>query len=79
MRYFKTSQPIPGKGFAWMYYECGDDGLVVRHVTHIPQTGEVQRVDDPVVKTLYRPELLEDSSREEFEALWRGATQGGQT
>jgi hypothetical protein len=70
MRYYKTSQPIPGKGYAWMLYECDEDEKVVRHVTHIPMTGEVQRVSDPVVKTLYRPDMLEASSREEFETLW---------
>lgn len=70
MKYFKTSQPIPGKGDAWMYYECEDDGTVVRYVTHIPATKESQRVPDPVVKRLYRPELLLDSTQEEFDGFW---------
>lgn len=68
--YFKTSQPVPGKGDAWMYYECTDEKQIVRYVSHIPATGEVQRVDKPVIKKLYRPELLMDSSAEEFEQYW---------
>jgi len=71
MIYFKTSQPVPGRGSAWMYYECTDDRRIVRFLTHIPATGEVERVEDPVVKTIYRPEFLEEASREEFEARWR--------
>jgi hypothetical protein len=70
MIYYKTSQPIPGKGDAWMYYECTDEKKVVRYVTHIPATGETERVPDPVVKKLYRPELLLDASQEEFEEHW---------
>lgn len=73
MVYFKTSQPIPGKGDAWMYYECTDDKRIVRYLTHLPVTGETERVGDPVVKTLYRPEVLMDSSKEEFEEHWAGA------
>lgn len=79
MNYYKTNQPVPGKGYAWMYYECADDNSVIRYVTHIPSTGEVQRVPDPVVKTLYRPETLQDSSQKEFETYWgdHGDLQGG--
>ena len=70
MLYFKTSQPIPGKGNATIYYECDDTKTVLRYVTHIDGTGEVERVEDPVVKKLYRPELLLDASQEEFERYW---------
>ena len=70
MKYYKISQPIPGKGYAWMYYECADEHDVIRYVTHIPHTGEIQRVTDPVVKTLYRPDTLQSSSQEEFESYW---------
>jgi hypothetical protein len=70
MIYYKTSQPIPGKGDAWMYYECTDDRRIVRYVTHIPASRETERVADPVVKKLYRPELLMESSQEEFERYW---------
>ena len=74
MIYYKTSQPIPGKGNAWMYYECTDEKRIVRYVTHIPATGETEHVADPVVKKLYRPELLMDSSREEFDQHWSEQT-----
>ncbi len=70
MQYMKTSQPIPGKGDAWMYYECNEELRIARYVTHIPQTGETERVGDPVVKRLYRPELLQPSTKEEFDIYW---------
>ncbi len=70
MLYFKTSQPIPGKGDAWMYYECTDEKRIVRYVTHIPETGETECVPDPVVKKLYRPEMLMDSTKDEFDTYW---------
>ena len=70
MLYFKVSQPMPGKGDAWMYYECTDDKRIVRYVTHIPVTGETQRVDNPVVKKLFRPESLLESNADEFEKYW---------
>jgi len=53
-----------------MYYECTDERHIVRYVTHVPATGETVRVSDPVVKKLYRPELLEPSSQQEFEQYW---------
>jgi hypothetical protein len=70
MKYFKSSQGIPGKGDAWTYYECSDEGVVQRQLTHIPATGETTRVPDPIVKKLYRPELLQDATAEEFLPLW---------
>lgn len=70
MVYYKTSQPVPGKGDAWMFYECSDDQRIVRYVTYIAATGETERVEKPVVKRLYRPEMLQASSREEFEQYW---------
>ena len=70
MIYYKTSQPIPGKGDAWTFYECTDAKQIVRYVTHIPATAETHRVGDPVVKKLYRPDMLMDSSPEEFERHW---------
>ena len=74
MIYYKTSQLIPGKGDAWMYYECDDEKTVLRYVTFVPATGEAELVADPVVKTLYRPDLLEDASEEEFEEHWAKGT-----
>lgn len=70
MKYFKTSQPVPGKGDAWMYYECTDEGKVLRYVTNIPATGETEHNSNPVVKKLYRPELLMESSMQEFMEYW---------
>ena len=66
MKYYKTSQPVPGKGEAWMFYECGDEGRILRYVTVIPATGEIERNSNPVVKKLYRPDLLMDSTAQEF-------------
>lgn len=70
MRYFKASQPVPGKGDAFVLYECSDDEKVLRQLTFIPATGEAQRVPDPIVKKLYRRDLLVDSNQEEFETYW---------
>jgi len=70
MKYFKTAQPIPGKGAAWTYYEVDDAGVIQRQLTSIPETGELTRVPDPIVKKLYRPEVLSDATAEEFLGLW---------
>lgn len=70
MKYFKAAQPVPGKGDAWVYYECTDDEKVERQLTFIPATGECERVPDPVVKKLYRPELLQDATEDEFMQYW---------
>lgn len=70
MQYFKSAQFVPGKGDAWTYYECDDNQTVLRTLTHIPGTGEITRVPDPIVKKLYRPELLQDAEGDEFTALW---------
>ncbi len=70
MKYFKTAQFVPGKGDAWTYYECDDNETIQRQLTYIPETGEISKVPDPIVKRLYRPELLEPSVAEEFISLW---------
>lgn len=70
MQYFKTSQVVPGKGNAWMFYECDENQKVLRTLTHIPDTGEITRVPDPIVKRLIRPEILQDADGAEFLALW---------
>lgn len=70
MKYFKTSQYVPGKGDAWTYYECDDSEKVLRQLTHIPETGTTDRVPHPIVKRLYRPELLQPATQEEFLGLW---------
>lgn len=71
MKYFKTAQFVPGKGNAWTYYECDDNETIQRQLTYIPETGEISKVPDPIVKRLYRPELLEPSNAEEFISLWK--------
>lgn len=73
MLYYKTSQIVPGKGNAWMYYECDDNKAVLRTLTHIPEAGETTRVPDPIVKRLIRPEILQDATSEEFLSLWGDA------
>ncbi|MBI2434891.1 MAG: hypothetical protein HYV26_18715 [Candidatus Hydrogenedentes bacterium] len=70
MQYFKTAQFVPGKGDAWTYYECDDQQKVLRTLTHIPGTGETTRVPDPIVKKLYRPEILQPAESAEFLTLW---------
>lgn len=70
MIYYKTSQPVPGKGDAWMYYECNDDQTVRRYLTHIPLTGEIDKVPRPFIKKLQRPEMLMPATEEEFFRLW---------
>lgn len=70
MQYFKSSQPVPGKGFAWTFYECDDDRNIQRYLTFFTETGEVKRVGDPVVKELYEGTNLLESSLEEFELHW---------
>jgi len=70
MIYFKASQPVPGKGDAWTYYECDDDETVLRQLTHIPLSSETTRVPDPIMKRLYRKDLLMPATAEEFAELW---------
>ncbi|HOK09461.1 MAG TPA: hypothetical protein PLT82_07705 [Candidatus Hydrogenedens sp.] len=70
MKYFKISQFVPGKGDAWTYYECDDDGTILRQLTYIPTTNEINKVSDPIVKKLYRPDLLTLTEQEEFISLW---------
>lgn len=70
MRYYKTSQPVPGKGDAWMYYECTDEDRIRRYLTYIPMTGEVERIAKPFIKTLQRKEALLPATEEEFLQFW---------
>lgn len=70
MIYYKTSQPVPGKGEAWMYYECGTDETVHRYLTYIPATGEIDKVPNPFIKKLQRPEMLMPATEEEFHRFW---------
>ena len=70
MIYFKTSQFVPGKGEAWMFYECTDDRKVRRYLTFIPTTREITKVSDPFIKVLQNPERLMRADKEEFEQYW---------
>ena len=70
MIYYKSSQPVPGKGDAWTYYECDDNETVLRTLTYITATDEVTRVPDPIVTKLYRPEMLRPAEEAEFTQLW---------
>jgi hypothetical protein len=70
MRYHKVAQFIPGKGDAWMYSESDDKGVVLRTLTYVPATGELERIPDPVVKFLFRPEKLLEAQAAEFLELW---------
>ena len=74
---FKTSQFVPGKGSSWTYYDAKEDGSLLRMMTHLPETGETTRYPNPVVKRLFRPEMLEPAAAAEFEALWNAP--GGTT
>jgi hypothetical protein len=70
MKYYRGSQPIPGKGDALMFSEVDEQGVVLRTLTYIPATGEVERIPDPVVKFLFRPERLQEVGGIEFDKLW---------
>ena len=80
MKYVKTSQFVPEKGEAWMVYELDDQGAILRFVTYLTGTGEATRTPRPVVKRLYRPEMCQPSTAEEFQKLWDapGAADAGQ-
>jgi hybrid cluster-associated redox disulfide protein len=70
MIYYKTSQYVPGKGDAWMFYECNDDRTVRRYMTYIPSTRELDKVTKPFIRRLMKPETLMESSQEEFHQYW---------
>lgn len=77
MKYYKSSQPIPGKGLGYTYYECDETHNVQRYVTFIPATAETKRVANPVVKKLYHPESLMDATDEEFRRHWPDGVEEG--
>ena len=43
---------------------------MLRQLTHIPQTGELTKVSDPIVTRLVRPETLQPATAEEWNELW---------
>lgn len=58
------------KGNAAMLYETAEDGSVTRFMTVIEETDEVEKMPNPPMKRLFRPELLEELTAEEFEKWW---------
>ncbi len=76
MLYYKTSQPVPGKGEAWVFYECDDTFAIQRHMTYTPATGELECVADPLVKKMTDMWAMQSSSAEEFEELWEDPPEG---
>jgi hypothetical protein len=70
LQYYKSAMFIPAKGQAYTYSEATDDDTVLRTLTHIPSTGEISRIPDPVVKKLFMKERLQACPAEEFTALW---------
>lgn len=53
-----------------MYYECNDDQSVRRYMTYIPVTGELDKVPNPFIKKLQRPEMLQECDPGEFFQHW---------
>lgn len=72
MKYYRGTQFVPMKGDASMYYETDDEGSVLRFMTVIPGSGEIERMPNPPMKRLFRPELLDELDVEEFEKYWNG-------
>lgn len=70
MKYHRSMQFIPMRGMAAMYYEIDDEALVKRFMTVMPDTGEVERTEKPPMKRLFKPELLDEVTAEEFEQYW---------
>ena len=73
MKYFKISQVVPGKGYAWTYYETNDSLGIQRILTHIPEVNETTLFPSPKMKTLFGPERLMAAEQSEFEAIWKNA------
>lgn len=76
MLYYKVSQPVPGKGEAWVFYECNDSFEIVRHMTYTPATGELECVSKPLVRKMTDMWAMQGSSAEEFEELWEDPPEG---
>jgi hybrid cluster-associated redox disulfide protein len=70
MKYFRSSQPVPGQGFAWTFYECEDDRTIIRYVTFVPETLRTDRISKPVVKKLFDSNTLMETTEDEFKRYW---------
>jgi hypothetical protein len=70
LKYYRGAQFVPMKGTASMYYETDEAGTVLRFMTVIPSTSEIEGTDKPPVRKLFRPEMLDLIEAEEFEHFW---------
>lgn len=70
MLYYKGMQFVPMKGMAAMYYETDEDANVKRFMTVLEDVGEIERMEQPPMKKLFRPEMLERVDAKEFEKWW---------
>lgn len=67
-QYFKTTQFVPTKGESYTYYECDEELQVKRFMTHIPDSGEIERIE--VDWPMELREGAERIDREEFMQHW---------
>ncbi len=72
MKYYRGQQFVPMQGTVSMYYETDDEDNVARFMTVFPDAGQVERMEKPPMKKLFRPEMLESVGSEEFERYWNG-------
>ncbi len=70
MKYFRGTQFVPLQGTAAMYYETDEDGAVRRFMTVIGDRESIERMPNPPMKRLFRPELLDEVTADEFDELW---------
>ena len=70
MLYYKVSQPVPGKGDAWVYYECDEKFNIQRQMTHIPGSGETDCIANPLVKRMTNMAYMQKSTKAEFDQYW---------
>lgn len=70
MKYYRGEQFVPNKGMGAMYYEVDDADNVTRFMTVFEEVNEVERMPDPPMKRLFRPELLEPVDADEFNRHW---------
>lgn len=70
MKYYMGTQFVPNKGEAQMFYEVNDAEEVQRTVTFITGTEELTKVPDPIVKKLFRKEMLTEVQAEDFNEHW---------
>ena len=68
--YLKTSQPVPGQGMSYTFYEIKGEDTILRMLSHLPEVNKISLYPKPPVKSLFAPERCEKSSEEEFNALW---------